>query len=54
MPWVLLNEPFCFSDSPQSEGNQGILSRIKEILKKDHGGENCPWTDLQMEGRLCV
>ncbi|CAH3194154.1 unnamed protein product, partial [Porites evermanni] len=35
---------------PQSEVNQDILSKIKEVLKKEQGGENCTWTDLQMEG----
>ncbi|CAH3118641.1 unnamed protein product [Porites lobata] len=39
---------------PQSEVNQDILSKIKEVLKKEHGGENSPWTDLQMEGLLTV
>ena len=29
-----------------------MLSKIKEVLKKEHGGQNCPWTDLQMEGLL--
>ncbi|XP_015765444.1 PREDICTED: uncharacterized protein LOC107344307 [Acropora digitifera] len=43
---------FIVDEDSQSEGNQGILSRIKEILKKDHGGENCPWTDLQMEAQF--
>ena len=43
---------YCFCHSPQSEVNQDILSKIKEVLKKEHGGENCPWTDLQMEGLL--
>ena len=23
---------------------------MKEVLKKEHGGESCLWTDLQMEG----
>ena len=32
--------------------NQDILSKIKDVLKREHGGENCPWTDLQMEGLL--
>ena len=43
---------YCFCHSPQSEVNQDILSKIKKVLKKEHGGENCPWTDLQMEGLL--
>ena len=43
---------YCFCHSPQSEVNQDILSKIKEVLKKEHGGENSPWTDLQMEGLL--
>ena len=41
-----------FSCSPQSESNQELFSKVKEILKKEHGGENCPWTDLQMEGMV--
>ncbi|CAH3142667.1 unnamed protein product, partial [Porites lobata] len=40
---------FKVEEDPQSEVNQDILSKIKEVLKKEHGGENCPWTDLQME-----
>jgi len=36
--------------SPQSERNQQIFTKVKEILRKEHGAENCPWTDLQMEG----
>ena len=39
-----------FSCSPQSESNQQLFS--KDILKKEHGGENCLWTDLQMEGMV--
>jgi len=36
--------------SPDSERNQALYEKIKGILKKEHGGENCQWTDLQMEG----
>ncbi|XP_078356375.1 uncharacterized protein LOC144641208, partial [Oculina patagonica] len=36
---------------PQSEANQVVFAKIKEILKKEHGGENCKWTDLQMEAQ---
>ncbi|CAH3189474.1 unnamed protein product, partial [Porites lobata] len=35
-----------------SEVNQDILSKIKEVLKKEHGGEHFPWTDLQMEAQF--
>ena len=41
-----------FSCSPQSESNQELFSKVKDILKKEHGGENCPWTYLQMEGMV--
>ena len=39
-----------FYYSPQSERNQSIFTKVKEVLKKEHGGESCLWTDLQMEG----
>ena len=40
--------------SPSSEGNQIVFTQIKEILRKEHGGENCPWTELQMEGLYII
>ena len=52
--WLYMTETFFIIYSPQSEGNQSLFSKIKEILRKDHGGENCPWTDCQMEGGLHV
>ncbi|KAK2557081.1 hypothetical protein P5673_020959 [Acropora cervicornis] len=45
-----LTQGFIVDESPDSERNQALYEKIKGILKKEHGGENCQWTDLQMEG----
>ncbi|KAJ7360607.1 hypothetical protein OS493_015715 [Desmophyllum pertusum] len=47
-----VTQGFIIDEDPQSEGNQDIFTKIKEILKKEHGGENCKWTDLQMEAQF--
>ena len=41
---------YLFIYSSLSERNQSLFQKVREILRKEHGGENCPWTDLQMEG----
>nr|XP_058955436.1 uncharacterized protein LOC131782713 [Pocillopora verrucosa] len=43
---------FIIDEDPQSERNQSIFTKVKEVLKKEHGGESCLWTDLQMEAQF--
>ena len=33
-----------------SPANSEILMKMKEELRREHGEENCPWTDLEIEG----
>ncbi|XP_068686262.1 uncharacterized protein [Montipora foliosa] len=42
---------YAVTEDPESDRNQDLFSRIKDLLKKEHGRENCPWTDLQMEAQ---
>lgn len=47
-----VTQGFIIDEDPQSERNQSIFTKVKEVLKKEHGGESCLWTDLQMEARF--
>ncbi|XP_068728031.1 uncharacterized protein [Montipora capricornis] len=46
-----MTQGFIVTEEPLSERNQALFHKILEILKKENGGEKCPWTDLQMEAQ---
>lgn len=47
-----VTQGFILDEDPQSERNQNIFTKVTEVLKKEHRGENCLWTDLQMEAQF--
>jgi len=47
-----MSQGFSVEEDPQSERNQQVFTKVKDILRKEHGAENCPWTDLEMEAQF--
>ncbi|XP_067027698.1 uncharacterized protein [Acropora muricata] len=47
-----MTQGFIVTEDSLSERNQSLFQKVREILRKEHGGENCPWTDLQMEAQF--
>ena len=47
-----MSNMFSYYSSPLSEANLAIFQKVKEELRKENGGENCKWTDLEMESKF--